>query len=90
MFVLIAASVGPRFSDTYLSSDGSCELAVKLNRFSEKAGQSTHKEQSFLPSKSFQGPGLPSERVQDSAIVGQADRPTKGQGNIIVPYIFSF
>lgn len=55
MLLLIAASVGPRFSDTGLSNDGSHELAIELNKFSQKAKQSIHKEIDLSSKKELSG-----------------------------------
>lgn len=53
MLLLIATSLGLRFSDTGLSNDESYKLATELNIVSCKAKQSFIKEQTFLSSKNF-------------------------------------
>lgn len=94
MLLLIAASVRPRFSDTGLSNDESHELATELNIFSQKAKQSIHKETHLSSKQELSETRLASEIVQDSAVIGQAGRPTKERGNItkstVSELLFSF
>lgn len=69
-----------------LSNDGSQELTVKLNRFSQKAKPSPHRGTELSSKQELSGTrtGL---REQDSAAIGQVDRPAKEQSRFTISSI---
>lgn len=55
LLLIALASMVPRFSDKDLSNDGSQDLAIKLNKFSQKAKRSTRRETELSSKQELSG-----------------------------------